>query len=372
MKRIKIFWCHPQLRDYRKPFFDLMHQGYEVRFLFQLKSDIKNHYQYIYAITKPNQKGLKRILHFSDIIKLYKGIKKADVFISSFLIRDLSQVGIIFAKLLNKKIIIWEEFSYFHRGLKAKLRYWQMRIFAKLINAFYVMGEPQKIALKKLGVNNHKIFMANEYPGNINNKIDCQEISELKYLENKNVILYFGRFLEIKGIKYLLEAFAELEDEKNDVFLLIVGYGPLEDKLKKISKKLNLRNIHFFKPVFEMEKKLYIFQKLANIVVVPSIISKSGDTEGGPLVVLEALSMGCPVIGTNVLGNTQQFIQNGLNGFVVHYADSNALNHALNKALILLNSSFNRGRIKETFKQIKDHHFQFEKMKKAIEYSVSN
>ena len=107
---------------------------------------------------------------------------------------------------------------------------------------------------------------------------------------------------------------------------------------------------------------------IADIVVVPSIIDKLGNHEGGPLVVLEALSAGRPVIGTNALGNATQFIQNGINGLIVPFADSNALHIALEDSLPLLNRSFTKDKVLETYYKIKNHNYQFEQMKNAIDF----
>ena len=69
------------------------------------------------------------------------------------------------------------------------------------------------------------------------------------------------------------------------------------------------------------------------MVSIQSIITSSSWTEGGPLVVLEALSAGTPVLGSNALGNTNRFIIDGINGFVVPHSDVKAL-HAKMKEIL--------------------------------------
>ena len=301
---------------------------------------------------------------------LYVGIAKSDIFISSFLLSNYTIMGVIFSKILKKRIIVWEEFLYSKKSAKNVLKFNIRKIISQFVDAHFVMGNPQKKALMSMGVNESRIFVSNEYPGHIYNHVDYDEITKLKYLEKKRVILYIGRFIEIKGIEYLLNAYVKLRREDKNTFLLVVGYGSEENRLKKLADELKMKSICFYGPVFGTKKKSYLFNKIADIVAVPSIIDKSGGQEGGPLVVLEALSAGCPVVGTNALGNAAQFIQNGINGFIVPFADSNAFYMALKDSLRLLNTSFRKTKILETFNKIKDHNNQFEQIKNAIDFAL--
>jgi glycosyltransferase involved in cell wall biosynthesis len=100
-----------------------------------------------------------------------------------------------------------------------------------------------------------------------------------------------------------------------DLTLLIAGTGPQEAELKKLSSKLGIsENTIFLGPRFDTPE-LY---KLFDIFVLPSI------SEGLPMVILEAMVAGCPIIATNVGGNYTAIEQN-YNGSLVKSKDPLAL-----------------------------------------------
>jgi len=365
-RRKRIFWSHPQLRDYRKPLFDLVNDKYKVKFFFQRRDQIPNNYDVIYG-----KKGIaNRGLTIYDIINLYKSVKESDVFISSFLSSYYSIIGIIFAKIFNKKVIIWEEISYFFKGFRHSFKYLCLKQIAKWVDAFFVHGKPQQLVLQKLGVRAEEIFVANEYPGHIYYRIKGRKMNSLN-VDSKKVILYLGRFVPFKGINYLLEAYSLLEKKYSNVLLLIVGHGPLERQLKEYAKSLEIKNIKFLGPITDIGEKKYLFE-ISNMVVVPSIIDETGKSgiEGGPLVVVEALSAGTPVLGTNGLISSTKFIRNGINGFVVSHSDSKALFNKMEEMLKWGNYDEVRQRVIAEFNKIKGYHYQFEKMECAINFSL--
>ena len=57
-------------------------------------------------------------------------------------------------------------------------------------------------------------------------------------LKNKEIILFVGRLCEYKGLEYLIKAFKNVVEKNRNVVLVIVGYGPLLGKLKKMTEKV--------------------------------------------------------------------------------------------------------------------------------------
>ena len=129
------------------------------------------------------------------------------------------------------------------------------------------------------------------------------------------IILFVGRFVEKKGIEYLLEAIRILVSSSEDIKLLLVGDGPLGEKLRKDIKELNMdSNVDFIGKV--STNKLAQFYVLSDVVVVPSIVTASGDTEGMPTVIVEAMAAGKPVVASNV-GGIKDVVLDGFNGFLI-------------------------------------------------------
>ena len=361
-RRTRIFWCHPRLMDYRKPLFDLVHGEYEVTFFFQQRDSIEAGYHAVYG----RNRIAGRLLSPGDVIQLYRGIKESDVFISSFLSSDYSLVGIIIARLLRRRFIVWEELAHFFTGVRSTMRRWVSRIAARYVDAFFVLGEPQRRALCRLGVPRAKIFIANEYPGHVYSEIEAKEIQSLT-VQDREVILYLGRFISVKGIDYLLEAYRRLEAKHSRTLLLVVGYGPLKEAIEEQAARLGIENVRFLGPITDIRQKKYLFE-ISRMLVVPSVIQKGKGIEGGPLVVLEALSAGTPVLGTDGLISSTQFISNGVNGFIVPHSDSQALYEKMEEIINWQDPEAVRQRVRAGFRTIKGFEHQFGTLKRAIEH----
>lgn len=142
-------------------------------------------------------------------------------------------------------------------------------------------------------------------------------------IDSKYVVLFIGRLIEVKGCEYLIESFRTVMAHRSDVILLIVGNGPLESKLRKIVLESGLNKSVRFEGFVE-HKEIWNYYALADIVVIPSIIDSSGYEEGLPVTLLEALTVGKAVIGTDTKGICE-VIRDGENGILVDQKDSKQL-----------------------------------------------
>lgn len=104
---------------------------------------------------------------------------------------------------------------------------------------------------------------------------------------NRFVVLFVGRFIEIKGMDILLGVAGVVSEGITFVF---IGDGPLADSVKEESKKRN--NVIFIGKV--ENKDLPVYYNAADLLCIPSKYE-----EGFGRVILEAVSCGLPVVGTN-------------------------------------------------------------------------
>lgn len=128
-------------------------------------------------------------------------------------------------------------------------------------------------------------------------------------LEKKYDIVFSGRLVKNKGINLLLKAIRSLKNVK----LIIVGSGPLEDKIKHYIKRNKLeKNIVFagWLPTIKDLAKIYNQSK---IFIMPSF------NEGGPRVNLEAMACKVPVI-TSKVGVMLDIIEYGENGLFIDWS----------------------------------------------------
>jgi glycosyltransferase involved in cell wall biosynthesis len=129
----------------------------------------------------------------------------------------------------------------------------------------------------------------------IPNGVDLDLFHPTGEKEAEDTILWAGRFVEEKGVRYLLEAVRLISKEMPSVRLLLVGYGPLEDRLKSHAQRVGVsKNVVFQAPV-DQRTLASLFNKCA-VFALPSL------SEGLPNVVLEAMACARPVVATDGIG----------------------------------------------------------------------
>lgn len=139
-------------------------------------------------------------------------------------------------------------------------------------------------------------------------------------------ILFIGRLSDVKNIDFLIELWSEKFQSRNDLKLIIAGDGEEAKKLLDYSNRLCQIN----QPIFLGEIKPNIIPELISSAQVCVLCSKH---EASPTIVKESLSLGIPII-TNEVGDVNNFIVNGKNGYVIEkkYEDySNAINYFISK-----------------------------------------
>ncbi len=142
-------------------------------------------------------------------------------------------------------------------------------------------------------------------------------------------ILFVGRLVDKKGIEYLLEAMPRVLEEEPSARLTIVGDGPLASELDRRASTLNVAGaIEFAGSVANHEVPGYL--KSAAVTVFPSIVTDSGDQEGTPVAVMEALACGCAAVVSDYPG-ARDIIIDGRTGLLVPQKSPEALADALLK-----------------------------------------
>ncbi len=145
-------------------------------------------------------------------------------------------------------------------------------------------------------------------------------------------ILTVARMEEKKGHKYLLEALKILKDKNFKFKVILVGGGVLENDLKSQTRSLGLEDyVIFAGPVTQSEVQK-LLQK-ASVFVLPCVKAENGNMDGIPVVLMEAMATGVPVISTRISG-VPELIENRQDGFLVGPKDSQGLAVAIEKVLV--------------------------------------
>lgn len=142
--------------------------------------------------------------------------------------------------------------------------------------------------------------------------------------ENDIVIISTSRLCKEKCIDRLIIAFDVLYKRYENIFLFLLGKGPLEKELKELSvTKQSSNKIKFL----GYQEDVSNFLKMSDIFVLPSEI------EGLSISMLEAMATGLITVATEVPG-PKEIIKDRVNGFLVERSDEGIL-RGLIKALDL-------------------------------------
>ncbi|MCK5096131.1 MAG: glycosyltransferase family 4 protein [Candidatus Pacebacteria bacterium] len=156
----------------------------------------------------------------------------------------------------------------------------------------------------------------------IPNLVDIEKFtcSERKYdllpFEYKGQPLVFTirRLVPKNGIQFLIESVPYILKNNAEVKFVLIGWGILEEYLKKRVKELNIEDSVFFIGKVENEH-LQQYLNLADIVVFPST------AESTSIACLESMSLSKSIVASNV-GGYPEMVQNGVNGFLVNLTDT--------------------------------------------------
>ncbi|HXR32525.1 MAG TPA: glycosyltransferase [Verrucomicrobiae bacterium] len=210
------------------------------------------------------------------------------------------------------------------------------RFFYRHADALVVYGEHVKRYLISEGVAPEQIFVArhsvdNEYYGRPVAEAEKSALrDQLGIPPGKKVILFLGRLEEVKGVRYLIEAFARLQNA--DAVLLVAGEGSQRPSLESLASALCPPGRVRFSGYVPVERAVSYYS-IADVCVIPSVSVAAGKELWG-LVANEAFAQGVPVIATASVGAAGGgFVQGGKNGYIVPERDSASLAAAMQRVL---------------------------------------
>lgn len=125
-------------------------------------------------------------------------------------------------------------------------------------------------------------------------------------------ILAVGRFARTKGFPELFTALARLKRENFPVRLTLAGDGSWRRKLMALRDRLGLGDM-ISMPGFIPNDQLAAHMRTHELLVVPSVVHSNGDRDGIPNVIMEAGSLGLPIVATDVCG-IGEVIEDGRTG----------------------------------------------------------
>lgn len=227
---------------------------------------------------------------FEAIIKVRKIIKKYNINIihtSSIYTTIVGKISSLFISR-NVKIV-----NTLHGGPNKNIE----KTAAKLLNIFsdsvIALSEKAKQKLLNYGLNDNKVSVI--YNG-------IKPMHKLALRENKKIIIgTCGRLVEQKGYEYLIRAISKINNDNLEFWL--VGDGELRDSLNTMANNYKISDRVKF---LGFRTDIEVLLNEMDIFILPSL------WEQFPISILEAMSLGKPIIATNVNGIPEELGDSGI------------------------------------------------------------
>ena len=320
---------------------ELAERGYDVTILsfwdrgvpfFQYSDKIR-----VAGLLNPVSEGKLFRTYIYPIIKLHQFIKKNQFDIVIDIDTLLSQYTAIARLGTNAKLISWEHFNYFHTK-DDKKRNLALKLAARYADKIVLLTKQDyMLHAEKAGIPEEKlvqIYNPTPFEG-------CR-ISPRK---EKNVIAV-GRLTDQKGFDLLLNAWALIEHLLPDWSLIIVGSGENERLLKEQASFNDLKKVKFMPSTNKIED----WYDRASAYVL------SSRYEGFPMVLLEAMSKGLPIVSFDCVTGPSEIVIHGNTGYLVE--DGSEIDLADKMLYLLSNSDLLDEFSENSLTIIKDYHIK--------------
>lgn len=140
-------------------------------------------------------------------------------------------------------------------------------------------------------------------------------------LPNENYILFYGRLEdEVKDVTFLIHSFLESELWQKNIYLVILGNGSDEEKLKQLASSIGCVNHILFYP---FTPNPFPFVKNAKFVTLTSRY------EGFPMVLVESLSLGVPIVALDIISGPSEIIHHETNGLLIQERSTSSFAKAM-------------------------------------------
>jgi len=212
------------------------------------------------------------------------------------------------------------------------------------------MGAKCPIEVVPNGVNLDKFRISNfEFQNNFKSKI----FNDLNISEDAKLIVTVSRLVKKNGVEDLIEAMEFLSE---DVQLLVVGGGQLEQKLKKIAND----GVHFLGDVSHDELPHYL--GASDVFCRPSL------SEGLGNAFLEAMACGVPVVGTKV-GGILDFLKDNETGLFCKVGNPEDIAEKIKK---IVNDESLRGKLVENGSKLVQEKYSWDLIARQMQNIFNN
>ena len=258
---------------------------------------------------------------YKGLTEILKKEKPNSIIVSGF---SSATIKVFFYSLINKTpFIIWNG-SIEKVGRKDSLiRTIQRKLLTSFATAFVAYGSKAKEYLIKLGASENQVFISTNTVDTSYFEIATNDCRLSIDDDGLNHFLYLGYLVPRKNVGLLIDMANNLQKQRNDFCIDVIGDGESREQLELKVKNLGLSQFvkfHGFKqkhelPPYFAQTKALLFQT---------------DFDIWGLVLNEAMAAGVPCLSSVNAGASSDLIKNGYNGFIVDYENKSDIIEKIN------------------------------------------
>ncbi len=247
---------------------------------------------------------------------------KPDIFIANFW---MSFFGLFLSRMARKQDKNVKKIALIHNLIPHEKRFFDQYLIMKMLksyDAFIVLSDAVERDLLTMIPNAKYMKMEHPWYDHFGETIPKEKARfELKVLENKKTLLFFGLIRDYKGLDILLKAFSDLDDSFQ---LIIAGeiYGKSDKYFQLIENSKN-KNIFLFNQYIP-DDEVNLYFSAADLCVLPYRSATQSGITG------TSFHFEVPVVAADV-GGLREALKDGLLGEVVEAENPQALGMAIQK-----------------------------------------
>ncbi|MDO5571246.1 MAG: glycosyltransferase [Bacteroidales bacterium] len=276
-----------------------------------------------------------------DIIICQKSLFEDVYFFSDNCLKNIKKIAVFHSDLncIEKEFLSNVSFSHINlKEIIINLKTYAGIRYRRYIHYLNIIRKFDKIIFLN---NNSKNKFALRYPFTseklevINNPVKIN----MAHNQKQNIVLFVGRFAKEKCVERLIRIWKAIYQDIPDWKLVLIGYGPEQNKCKQIAINENLQRIYFKDKLNPM----YYYS-------ISSIFCLTSTYEGWPMTLLEALSYETVPILFNSFSSAKEIINN--NGILVKPFNEKAYAKELKN--LIINNSYRESLKNNAINSIKD------------------
>jgi colanic acid/amylovoran biosynthesis glycosyltransferase len=279
---------------------------------------------FLFVMTRKGERRenrMRTVYHFGEAVYISRAIKNQNIkHLHAHFAHNAASIALIVSRLLDISFsftahnILFTDQIILKEKIQEALFIVAISQFTKQFITNLVPGVDQKIHIVRCGLS----------PADF-----LPPVSKLS--SNLPLILFVAQLAERKGTPVLVEACKILVERNMPFQCVIIGNGPQWPLVNQLIEQYNLQDvIKLTGALFQEQVKEYLNQ--ADIFVMPCIRTDTGDMDGIPVALMEAMAMEIATVSTYVSG-IPELIENEQSGLLVPERDAAALANALQRLI---------------------------------------